>query len=157
MEAFINLVVFLILIGIAYGVGTALERAHYADIGRREREYVSFPAVTSKAIEDREGISHAQMVSGNVVISLDYFKRFLAGLRNIVGGRISSYETLLDRGRREAVLRMKSEAKKIGADMILNMRFERAGIGVVSNRRKGGIGCFEVLAYGTAVTFKKCS
>jgi uncharacterized protein YbjQ (UPF0145 family) len=46
-------------------------------------------------------------VSGSVVVSVDYFKRFLAGLRTLVGGRVTSYETLLDRARREAILRCK--------------------------------------------------
>ena len=36
------------------------------------------------------------LVSGNVVVSVDHFKRFLAGLRNIVGGRLKAYETILD-------------------------------------------------------------
>ena len=44
------------------------------------------------------------------MVSVDYFKRFLAGLRMIFGGRVSSYESLLDRARREALLRMRLQA-----------------------------------------------
>ncbi|MFT6733724.1 MAG: hypothetical protein ACJAS9_001914 [Polaribacter sp.] len=40
---------------------------------------------------------------------MDYFKRFLAGLRNIFGGRVVTYESLVDRARREAILRMKEK------------------------------------------------
>ena len=75
-------------------------------------------------------------------------------MRNIVGGRIKSYESLLDRGRREAILRMKKAAAELDADVILNLRFETSGIGQVT-RKKGSIGSFEVLAYGTAVKFKQ--
>lgn len=89
-----------------------------------------------------------------MVISLEYFKRILAGLRNIVGGRIKSYETLLGWGRREAILRMKQRAKEIGTDIILNMWFETSDIGTVTKKRSS-IGCFEVLAYGTAVKLKR--
>ena len=53
----------------------------------------------------------AASASSRVVISLDHFKRFLAGLRALVGGRIRSYETLLDRARREALMRMKEAAR----------------------------------------------
>lgn len=154
MEQFINLITFVFLITLAYFVGTIVEKAHYQKITMREREYINLPAVTSKEIEDKDQIIMAGLVCGSVVISLDYFKRILAGLRNIVGGRIKSYETLLDRGRREAILRMKETARFMGADMILNMRFETSGIGLVT-RKKGSVGCFEVLAYGTAVKLKK--
>ncbi len=82
------------------------------------------------------------------MISVDYFKRFAAGLRNLFGGRVSAYESLLDRARREAVLRMKESCPQ--ADMILNVRMTTSAVGAqqTSNR---GIACIEVLAYGTAV------
>ena len=52
-------------------------------------------------------ILRTRLVQGSAVISIDYFKRMLAALRNIVGGEVKSYETLVDRARREATLRMK--------------------------------------------------
>jgi len=153
MESLVNLVIFIILLGGAYTIGTIVENAHYDEIKKREKDLINIPAVTSKKIEDIENIEMVGFVSGNVVISLDYFKRFLAGLRNIVGGRITAYETLLDRGRREAILRMKKDAQALKADMILNLRLETSGIGTVT-KQKGSVGCFEVLAYGTAVKRK---
>jgi uncharacterized protein YbjQ (UPF0145 family) len=147
---------FLIIITLGFVIGTLLEKRHYQDIAIREEHYLTLPAVTSQDIEDPAQILEAEMVSGSVVVSLDYFKRFLAGLRKIVGGRIKSYETILDRGRREAILRLKHKAKLLNADIILNLRFQTSNIGMVSNKkRKGKIGCFEVLAYGTAVKLKK--
>ena len=47
--------------------------------------------------------SSTTMVTGSIVISLDYFKRVIAGLRGLVGGRIKTYEPLLERARREAM------------------------------------------------------
>jgi len=87
------------------------------------------------------------LVSGNVVVSVDYFKRFLSKLRNLLGGRMKSYETLLDRGRREAVLRMKEHAIKMKASMIFNPKFETSSI---YKGRNNGVGSVEVLVYGTA-------
>jgi len=154
MDIIINLLIILLLLVAAYFLGTAIEKSNYEKIQKREKEFLNLPAVTSKNIEAMQDILSAEIVMGSIVVSIDYFKRFLAGLRNIVGGRIKSYETLLDRGRREAILRMKESAKAKGADIILNMRFETSAIGVVT-QKKGSIGCFEVLAYGTAVQYKK--
>ena len=94
--------------------------------------------------------ARCSLVSGSVVISVDYFKRILAGLRNIFGGNVQSYETLVDRARREAVLRMKESCPD--ADYVLNLRLETSSI--FKGKRKQ-VGSVEVLAYGTAVYFQK--
>ena len=94
---------------------------------------------------------HTQLVSGNVVISIDFFKKFVAGLRSLFGGRLQSYESLLDRARREAILRMKESALEIGAKVIINVRIETASISK-SSSRNNGIGSVEVVAYGTALS-----
>jgi uncharacterized protein YbjQ (UPF0145 family) len=121
----------LLLLAIAYVVGTQVERAHYRSI-RLE----------------------SGMVAGNVVVSLDYFKRFLASLRNLVGGRVGSYETLLDRARREAVLRLKQEAMQGGYGAVINLRLETTRM---ANARQGGKGIagIEVLAFGTGLKLRQ--
>lgn len=150
MEQFI---IFVILIGLGYTAGTIAERRHYRSIETRERKLLTLPVVTIKnALHRDEEIFKARLVSGNVVISIDYFKRMLAGLRNIFGGEVRAYETLIDRARREAVLRMKESAR--GANIILNLRIETSAIGQNANQRKS-IGSIEAIAYGTAVTLKK--
>jgi uncharacterized protein YbjQ (UPF0145 family) len=94
------------------------------------------------------------MVMGSVVISIDYFKRLLAILRNIFGGRVTSYETLVDRARREAVLRLKAAARRKGCDIVVNLRLETSTIGQSANNRNS-VGCVEVLAYGTAIALRR--
>ena len=66
----------------------------------------------------------------------------------IVGGRVTSYENLIDRARREAVLRMKEKAKTLGANYVFNVKMETSSI---SKGKRESIGSVEVLAYGTAV------
>lgn len=90
----------------------------------------------------------SSLVAGNVVVSIDYFKKISAGLRNILGGRVSAYESLVERARREAILRMKEEARDIGADAIFNVKLETSSI---TKGAKGQVGAVEVLAYGTAL------
>ncbi|MFH0827674.1 MAG: heavy metal-binding domain-containing protein [Candidatus Omnitrophota bacterium] len=96
-----DLIQFLILFGIGYFVGTKVEKAHYSSLIARERIYLPLPVVTVKRLIDKDKeIEKGELVCGSVVIAPDYFKLILAGLRNILGGEVSSYETLLDRGRR---------------------------------------------------------
>jgi len=148
-----QLIAFLVLLAIGYAAGTIAESRHYRSIREREREFLNLPLLTLKRAPERHPpVEKAELVYGNVVVSVDYFKRFLAALRNLFGGRIAAYETLLDRARREAILRMEEMAP--GADVILNVRIETSSIGKTANQRNT-IGSIEALAYGTAVTYIK--
>ncbi len=148
-----QLILLISLIVIGYIAGTLAESRHYRSIETRERGLLNLPAVTLKnAWEQDTDIEKAELVQGSVVISLDYFKRVLAGLRNIFGGEIGAYETLVDRARREAVLRMKEGSR--GADIIVNVRIETSAIGKTAENRNT-IGSIEAIAYGTAVTLRK--
>lgn len=147
-----NLIIFLCLITLGYTAGTILEKKHYKSIISREELMLSLPAVTLKSVDypDHQ-IQSARMVWGSAVISIDYFKRMLAGLRNIFGGTVTSYESLIDRARREALLRMKASAPE--AAVIVNVRIETSAIG--KNANKKGVGCIEAIAYGTAIVINR--
>jgi uncharacterized protein YbjQ (UPF0145 family) len=148
----IDLIIFLSLLALGYGAGSWAERRHYRSIARREQATIDLPAVTLKGADiPAEKIRSARLVCGSAVISIDYFKRILAGLRNIFGGQVKSYESLLDRARREALLRMKAMAGD--ATVIVNVRIETAAIGKQSRRKN--IGCLEAMAYGTALTVEE--
>jgi uncharacterized protein YbjQ (UPF0145 family) len=68
----------------------------------------------------------------------------------LVGGRVASYESLLDRGRREAILRMKEEAFERGYNAVINVRIETSRLASSSRNGEGTAGV-EVLAFGTAL------
>ena len=141
-----QLIFFFILLIIAYFVGSYIEKRHYTSIIQRENELNKIPAIAMKT--PAKGNFQQKLVLGNVTISVDYFKRFLATLHNFFGGRVTSYETLLDRARREALLRMKAEAEAQNAILVMNVKYETASI----YKGKGSsIGSVEVLAYGTAM------
>ncbi|MDO5103060.1 MAG: heavy metal-binding domain-containing protein [Lautropia sp.] len=139
----VKLVLPLVLVLLAMIVGTILEKRHYASILRREAELHHIVVVALK--QAPEGCEGGQLVRGSVVVSSDYFRRFLASLRQIVGGPVQTFETLLDRGRREAILRMKAEAAALGANAVFNVKIETA-----SMMQSGSLGTAEVIAYGTA-------
>lgn len=142
-----DLVILAIFLCLGYFFGRYYESKHYKSILKREAEYRNILVIASRIPPVTEKPGASLLVMGSVVISVDYFKRFLATLRSLVGGRIVSYESLLDRARREAVLRMKKQARTMGADKVFNIKYETASI---SKNARGGIGSIEVLAYGTA-------
>ena len=146
MQDLFDLIYFGILVLVGYTVGTMVEKEHYKSIKERESASLSLPVVAGEDDdEDKLRVERSELVYGNIVISTDYFRLIVAGLRNLLGGEVSAYETLVDRGRREAVLRMKEQAP--GADIILNMRIESCQVTQT--------GAVELLAYGTAVYYKK--
>jgi len=145
-----NLIIFAVLISCGYFFGRHTEKKHYRSIADREKKMLRIPATSSRYVMQQNDVEKAILALGGVVISVDYFKRILAGLKNIFGGNVHSYETLLDRARREAVLRLKESCSD--ADEIINLRIETSSIS------KGGdskIGSIEVLAYATAIYYSK--
>lgn len=149
-----DLIIFLVLMTLGYSAGTWAEKKHYRSIIKREQELLKMAVVTAEGSFPAERIAKAELVTGSVVVSIDYFKRLLAILRNIFGGRIKSYESLVDRARREAILRMKEQAKEHGASMIINMRLETSTIGRSANKKKR-VGSIEAIAYGTAIVMNQ--
>lgn len=139
-----------VLVAIAYFIGSWIEARHYRSIRLRERQWLTLPIVSFDDADGQfptqHGYTGARVVQGAVVISVDRFKQMLAGLRNIFGGRVAAYETLLDRGRREALLRMKEAAGD--ASIIVNVRVETSTLG---GHSQGSLGTVEVHAYGTAL------
>lgn len=141
-----ELLFILILLIVAYFTGTHLEKKHYISIIEREKQLNRLPAIASRLTP--KGDFEQQLVLGSVTISVDYFKRFLAALHNFFGGRVTSYESLLDRARREAIIRMKQSASELNADLVMNVKYETASI---YKGAGNAIGSIEVLAYGTAM------
>lgn len=133
----------------AYLVGTLIERRHFANLRKREEAMRAFPTTTFQTLPESWQVADCELLTANVVVSLDYFKRVIAGLRSLVGGRITTYEPLLDRARREAILRLIEAAREQGFDAVINLRLETSRM---ANSESGqGIGGIEILAFGTAL------
>ncbi len=152
LELFLNFGLPLLILVVAYFIGNHLEKRHFHDIREREAKLHGFPVVSFDTMPDDWKVGRSDMVTGSIVISLDYFKRVIAGLRGLIGGRIKTYEPLLERARREALLRMTEEARLQGYDAIFNVRLETSRL--ANARRDGkGVAGVEMLAFGTAVKF----
>jgi len=144
MEQLIFVAVFVTL---GYFFGRRAEKKHFKSLIEREQQMNKLPAMASR-MPPQDGKYDQVLVSGSVVIANDYFKTFVAGLRNFFGGKISAYESLLDRARREALLRMKEEADRLGAELVFNVKYETSNISGQNSKKPPII---EVHAYGTAL------
>lgn len=142
-----------LLLILAYIIGSRIEKRHMKNIQQREAEYRNMPVVSFDTMPADWQADACSMVGGSVVISLDYFKRVIAGLRGLIGGRITTYEPLLERARREAILRMIEDARSSGYDAIFNVRLETSRLANSTGDGKGTAGV-EMLAFGTAVRLK---
>ena len=111
-----EIIFFAILLGVGYFFGVFAEKKHYQDIQSREQKTLSLAIASFGAKQPLPHASEAELFVGAVVISSDYFKTFVMALRNILGGRVVAYESLLDRGRREALLRVKEQANRLGSN-----------------------------------------
>jgi uncharacterized protein YbjQ (UPF0145 family) len=143
-----DLIILLSLLLVGYGFGSYNERRHFRSIIKREEELAHVLAFSTRHPPADDYVDCC-LAAGSVVISIDYFKKVSAGLRNIIGGRVSAYESLMERARREAVLRMKEAARERGVNVIFNVKLETSSI---TKGSKGQIGAVEVLAYGTGLT-----
>ena len=85
------------------------------------------------------------LVRGNTIRARHVGKDIMAGFKNIVGGEITDYTKMLAESREQALDRMITDAKSLGADGIIGIRFTTSSVMQ---------GAAELLAYGTAVRVK---
>ncbi len=137
----------ILLILIGFVSGSWIERRHYRSIRQRESAVRGIPVSTLRGLPASGTILRSRLVCGSVVISVDPFKQALAGLQGFFGGEVTAYETLIDRARREAMLRLYDQAAP--PEILANVRIETATIG---NGER--ISSVEVLAYATAVEIR---
>ena len=155
MEFLINSIPLLMLVG-AWISGGILERRHLKSLLLLEAASRHMLAVTIEDLPPDWQVESCELVIGNVVISQDYFKRFAATIKGMFGGNLRVLEPLLERARKEALIRMKGVAHARGYDKIINVRIETATLASARRNGKGTAGV-EVLAFGTAVSLSNAS
>ncbi len=150
MDLLIQLGIFLALLLIGLLFGRMAEKRHFAYIAKREAELRDILIFNERRLPQGTLFREAVLVTGSVVIAEDYFKKVSATLRSFVGGRLTAYESLMDRGRREAIVRMKEDARRRGATMVFNVRFETSSLSETTGSQSPMFSA-EFIAYGTAV------
>jgi len=95
-----------------------------------------------ETVPGRDIVSHLGLVQGNTVRAKHVGRDIMAGLKNIVGGELRGYTELLNDARGEATQRMVDEARALGANAVVNVRYSTSSISA---------GASELYVYGTAV------
>ena len=88
-------------------------------------------------------IEHHGVVSGSTVRAKHVGRDIMAGFKNVFGGELKGYTELLAESREEAMERMTEQAKSLGANAIVNVRFSTSSVAA---------GAAELYVYGTAVS-----
>lgn len=128
--------------------GSWFERRHFASIERRERALRPVPVTNVKGLDPAREVASSRLVGGSVVVSVDAYKALIGSLQSFFGGRVTTYERLVDRARREAVLRLFDEAGD--ADTLVNLRVETSMIAEPGESASS----VEAFAYATAVEYR---
>lgn len=171
----VSLVVFGIMLLVGLLVGGTTERRHFQDLADREariqlkrwtqsRKFINplistapreFNRVQQDRLEDagrqpptRISVRPASIVMSEVTVASDYLKTFTAKLRNLVGGEVRSFESLMERARREAILRLVEQAEQGGYNALCNVRLDTVDIG--GNIGKRGAAMVSIVATATA-------
>ncbi len=100
---------------------------------------------TTPSIEGKQIVNYHGVVSGEVIMGINFVKDFFAGLRNIVGGRSGSYEDELIRARETALQELEKRAAEVGANAVVGIDIDYEVLGTNN-------GMLMVIVSGTAVT-----
>ena len=98
--------------------------------------------ITTDTIPGKQILETKGIVQGSTVRTKHIGRDIAAGIKNIVGGELTGYTELLNESRREAMERMVEQARHLGANAIVCVRFSTSAITQQAS---------EVLCYGTAV------
>ena len=101
--------------------------------------------VTTSTIQNKEITDTLGIARGSTVRARNVGQDIFAGLKNLIGGEISEYTKLQAQSREQALQRMQEDAKRLGANAVVNVRLTTSMVMQ---------GCSEILAYGTAVIIK---
>lgn len=101
---------------------------------------------TTHSVEGRPVREYLGLVTGETILGANIFRDFMAGIRDIVGGRSAMYEQSLREAKDNAIAEMVQAARALGADAVLavDLDYESISMG------QGG-GMLMVTASGTAV------
>lgn len=95
-----------------------------------------------ESVPGKEIQTHYGLVQGSTIRAKHVGRDIMAGFKNLMGGELSGYTELLQESRQQALERMIQQAKALGANAIINVRFSTSSVAQ---------GAAEILAYGTAV------
>lgn len=156
MEALIGIAIWVVptlfFIFLGLGVGTWTEKRHFRNLNDREQQASGMVESQSKLFIEPYSVSGGQappmLICAETAVASDYFKNFLSAFRKFFGGEMRSYNSLMERARRETLMRLKEQARAGGYNAICNVRLEPADVGGTMNKKAAVMVC--ILGSATA-------
>lgn len=143
-----EILVLLILIILWFFIWSYIEKKHFKSIQLRENELNSIYVLSKRDLK-KFSSEWSELFVWSVVVSTDFFKKFVAWIIWFFWWNLFVYESLLDRARREAILRLKQNIKDNWFNSIVNLRIETSSIS--KWKKNKFVWTVEVLAYWTWV------
>lgn len=142
-----ELIIFITLVILGLVFWKINESRHYKSIVEREEKYKHI-FVMNDTDARNFSLTGGELIYGSTAVSIDYFKKIVAGFINFFWGKITVYERILDRARREATLRVKEQAVAKGYNCIVNLKVDTS---TINGKNPNSTACAEVLASATWV------
>lgn len=101
---------------------------------------------TTNIIEGKQIVQYYGIVTGETIIGANLFKDFFAGIRDIVGGRAGSYESVLREAKDTALQELRERAMQLGANAVIGIDLDYETVGANGSM-------LMVTAAGTAVRY----
>ena len=122
-----------------------LEISTFADLKLKDERVMLL--TTTNTVEGKRVVHYYGVVSGETIIGANIFRDFFASIRDIVGGRSSSYEQVLREAKATALKELQDEAAALGANAVIGIDLDYETVG-------GSGSMLMVTANGTAVTIE---
>ena len=119
-----------------------LEISTFADLKLKDERVMLL--TTTNTVEGKRVVHYYGVVSGETIIGANIFRDFFASIRDIVGGRSSSYEQVLREAKATALKELQDEAAALGANAVIGIDLDYGTVG-------GNASMLMVTASGTAV------
>lgn len=119
-----------------------LEISTFADLKLKDERVMLL--TTTNTVEGKRVVHYYGVVSGETIIGANIFRDFFASIRDIVGGRSSSYEQVLREAKATALKELQDEAAALGANAVIGIDLDYETVG-------GNGSMLMVTASGTAV------
>lgn len=104
--------------------------------------------LTTNNIEGKKIVNYLGLVTGESILGANIFKDFMAGIRDIVGGRSATYEKELRKAKNIAIEEMIQQARELGGNAVIAVDLDYETIG------GQGTNMLMVSACGTAIVYQ---
>ena len=146
---------FLLMLLVTFYIGNRIQRNHEKSIAERQIIYRDLAIDNLK--EPPAEAEKSFFVCGEMVLAVDAYRTFISTLKQLIGGEIKSFYSIMARARREAILRLLADAKLKQADGVCNIRVESADVAGTSaaSGKQGNGRMVAIIVTGTAYRLRK--